>query len=74
MNSLKVTIDLTNFEFISEESDGKLLGGFSASFSATNLFSSGETSNNCSAGNCATGCGDGQNSGCNTVSGCGKKP
>ncbi|WP_452225614.1 hypothetical protein [Lacinutrix chionoecetis] len=65
-----MTFDISNFESISENSENKLIGGFSVSF--TGGVNSLETiSNNCEGGNCATRCGSGQNIGCNDVAGCG---
>ncbi len=74
MKSSKIKVDLSKFEFISEAIDGKLLGGFSASFEVdpgSNLIDDGSGSNNCSGGNCRANCGSGQNIQCNTVAGCG---
>jgi hypothetical protein len=56
------------FEPLSEEAEN-LLGGFSASLSATS-FQNGSEANNCHGGNCATGCGSGQQ--VNNIAGCGK--
>jgi len=72
MKSSKIKVDLSKFEFISEATDGKLLGGFSASFEVASLFNpDGDGSNNCNGGNCVAECGKGQNVNCNTVAGCG---
>jgi hypothetical protein len=54
------------FEPLSEEAES-LLGGFSASLSASS-FDSGSESNNCAGANCAAGCGSGQDK--NTIPGC----
>ena len=64
------SFNLKNFETISENSESKLVGGFSATFfSSEKEFDQG--ANNCSGGNCVAGCGNGQNVDCNTVVGCG---
>ncbi|MFT4092025.1 MAG: hypothetical protein QM640_00195 [Niabella sp.] len=55
------------FEPLSEEAEN-LLGGFSASLSATSV-DSGSEANNCQGGNCVAGCGSGQE--LNTAIGCG---
>ncbi len=55
------------FEPLSEEA-ANLLGGFSASLSATTSFAD-DGANNCLGGNCVAGCGSGQQ--VNTVPGCG---
>ena len=62
---------LENFENISEDSENKLLGGFSATFfSSEKEFDQG--ANNCNAGNCVAGCGSGQNIDCNSTAFCGR--
>jgi len=62
---------ISSFELISEESDGRLFGGFSGTFSIESLTNSlALGSNNCNGGNCVAGCGKGQNTGCNTTYGC----
>ena len=67
---VKLTFDISNFEAISENSEKKLVGGFSSSL--TGGSDSLETlSNNCHGGNCAPGCGGTKNVGCNEVAGCG---
>ena len=73
---VKLTFDISNFEAISENSEKKLVGGFSSSL--TGGSDSLETlSNNCHGGNCATGCGTNEthgcstNASCNAVAGCG---
>jgi hypothetical protein len=55
------------FEPLTEESES-LLGGFSASLSASS-FTSGSEANNCQGGNCSAGCGSGQE--VNNIVGCG---
>lgn len=69
--TFKVLMDLTQFESISETSGQQLIGGFSATFSTTELVDDSGGSNNCQGGNCKTGCGTGQNIQCNTVDNCG---
>jgi len=69
--SSNVQFSFSKFETIAEQTDGQLVGGFSSSFSGSSLSTEEVGSNNCAGGNCVSGCGDGQNSGCNTVSGCG---
>ncbi len=67
---VKLTFDISNFEAISENSEKKLVGGFSSSL--TGGSDSLETlSNNCHGGNCAVGCGAERNIQCNVVVGCG---
>jgi len=62
-----------DFEAITENSEKKLLGGFSASISLFSTQAFGiDGSNNCNGGNCVEGCGNGSNVSCNTVQGCGK--
>ncbi|WP_452225611.1 hypothetical protein [Lacinutrix chionoecetis] len=69
-NKIKLSFNISNFEPISEDSENKLIGGFSTSLSGSG--DSLETlSNNCSGGNCVEGCGSGQNINCNAVKGCG---
>ena len=69
---MKISIDLSQFESISESSEQILVGGFSATFSVGAAAFTGDTGdNNCSGGNCKIGCGNGQNINCNTVAGCG---
>jgi hypothetical protein len=58
------------FEPLLEEAEN-LLGGFSASLSASS-FDSGSEANNCLGGNCVAGCGSGQD--INTTQGCGANP
>lgn len=66
----KVKLKLINFELIKKDESNKLLGGFSLSLSSnSDILISGET-NNCEGGNCASGCGVGQNVSCNTSAGC----
>ncbi|MEE4000519.1 hypothetical protein V1T75_09215 [Tenacibaculum sp. FZY0031] len=72
-NNLKFTFDVSNFEPISEDSENKLIGGFSASLASNDSFKEIDTNqgcNNCQGGNCASGCGGGQNISCNTTAGC----
>ncbi len=69
---VKLSFEISNFETISENSEKKLVGGFSASL--TGGSDSLETlSNNCNGGNCSFGCGSSgsTNKGCNSVAGCG---
>lgn len=70
-NNIKVTVNISGFEPISETSENKLIGGFSASLS-TNDESLQSLSNNCHGGNCVKGCGGWpSNDWCNSVPGCG---
>jgi hypothetical protein len=65
----KVTIMLESFEGISESQGKKLVGGFSASFTASrSSFTDESVANNCKGGNCVVACGG--NSACNTVANC----
>jgi hypothetical protein len=56
-------ISLENFEALTEESNGTLINGFSEAFESSNDTLIGGwnliscTANNCSGGNCVTGCG-----------------
>ncbi|MEE4000518.1 hypothetical protein V1T75_09210 [Tenacibaculum sp. FZY0031] len=73
-NNLKLTFDISNFEPISENSENKLIGGFSISVTSKESFKETDPNsgcNNCHGGNCASGCGTGSNVGCNAVAGCG---
>ena len=63
----KTTLYSIKFEPLAEEAQN-LLGGFSASLSATS-FDNGSEANNCMGGNCVTGCGSGQE--VNNHQGCG---
>ena len=67
----KITFDISNFEPISENTENKLIGGFSQSQSSSVRFDFNVEGNNCQGGNCVEGCGSGQNIGCNAVAGCG---
>ncbi len=72
LSKIKLSYDFSNFEPISENSENKLIGGFSVSI--TGGVDSLETmSNNCQGSNCAANCdGSGvQNTKCNTVTNCG---
>lgn len=69
-NKIKLTFNISSFEPISEDSENKLVGGFSSSKSG-GKDSVANLSNNCHGGNCVWGCGSGQNVGCNEVAGCG---
>lgn len=69
---IKTTIVLKGFEKISESQEKKLLGGFSNTISGPGTGLDDGASNNCSGGNCVSGCGSGSNASCNTVAGCGK--
>ncbi|MDP1814039.1 MAG: hypothetical protein Q8K92_06280 [Leadbetterella sp.] len=73
--NINSSFNLSNFESISETSENQLVGGFSSSLSFNLTMSYGDdNSNNCEGGNCAAGCGTGQNvKSCNTVSGCGNQ-
>ena len=63
----KERFSFLRFEPLSDASE-RLLGGFSASLSATSVTE--ETgANNCNGGNCVAGCGSGQD--INTVKNCG---
>ena len=69
---VRVKIDFTQFESISQSSGERLIGGFSTSFSIGAAGFEGDVEgNNCEGGNCVDGCGNGQNNKCNTVAGCG---
>ncbi len=71
-NKVKVMFDISNFEPIAEDSENKLVGGFSASVSSKDFECTEQTgSNNCLGGNCAEGCGGGQI--LNGAAGCGTK-
>jgi len=71
--NVKITVDLTQFESISSTSGERLIGGFSASFTTIPGGAVADVgSNNCQGGNCAIGCGGGQNFQCNTAVGCGQ--
>lgn len=64
---IKTVIVLNDFEKVSE-SQKKLVGGFSQSFSgAIESLDSAGTTNNCNGGNCVAGCGAGQNVECNVL-------
>jgi hypothetical protein len=69
--SFKINYILSDFEVLSELSESQLVGGFSSAISIQVGAPLGVEDNNCSAGNCVSGCGSGQNlSKCNTVPGC----
>ena len=70
-NKAKILFDISNFEPVSEDSESKLVGGFSTSLAHREDCSVETLSNNCLGGNCADGCGDGQTSNC--AAGCGAK-
>ncbi|WP_340203326.1 hypothetical protein [Ascidiimonas sp. W6] len=70
-NKVKMIFDISNFEPVAEDSENKLVGGFSASVSGTFQDPVQETTNNCQGGNCVKGCGDGQI--LNGAAGCGTK-
>ena len=65
----KMPFDISSFEHVTEDSENKLVGGFSASISSEIIQSLEMMTNNCQGGNCASGCGDGQVSNC--ADGCG---
>lgn len=73
---IKLNFDITTsgFEPITENSESKLLGGFSQSQTSAKGFDM-FTANNCMGSNCADGCtgSSTQNTGCNTYTNCGKK-
>lgn len=71
-NKIKVIFEIKNFESLSENSENKLVGGFSHTISGGGN-SSGTISNNCQGGNCVEGCGSGQNVQCNQTIGCSTK-
>ncbi len=70
-NKVKMRFDISNFESVTEDSENRLVGGFSASVSGTFQDPVQQTTNNCLGANCVSGCGDGQN--VNGVAGCGVK-
>ncbi len=70
-NKVKMMFDISNFESVAEDSENKLVGGFSASVSRTQSQTQETTTNNCLGANCVEGCGNGQN--VNGVAGCGAK-
>ena len=72
VNKVKMMFDITKFEAVSEDSENKLVGGFSASV-ANRLNQDQQTAeaNNCQGGNCESGCGGGQT--LNGAPGCGQK-
>lgn len=55
-------MDLAKFETLGHSSDGKLVGGFSVTFTASTMDVLAkndrcQTVNNCNGGNCVSGCG-----------------
>ncbi|GAA4208142.1 hypothetical protein GCM10022289_31640 [Pedobacter jeongneungensis] len=71
----KLNFQVNDFETISEDSEKKLIGGFSASMAMiNNEEGEGGGANNCAGGNCVAKCGEGQNVSCNAIAGCGTKP
>ncbi|MEE4000514.1 hypothetical protein V1T75_09190 [Tenacibaculum sp. FZY0031] len=56
----KLSFDISIFESISENSESKLIGGFTQSFSSS-FIKEDETANNCLGGNCSAGCGASNN-------------
>ena len=64
----KLKVSAIRFEPLSEQAEN-LLGGFSATLSATSLGEEAGPANNCNAGNCVAGCGSGQE--VNTKANCG---
>ncbi|WP_340203320.1 hypothetical protein [Ascidiimonas sp. W6] len=70
-NKVKKMFDFSSFEPVAEDSENKLVGGFSASVSRSQSQSQDTVSNNCLGANCASGCGNGQNA--NGAAGCGVK-
>lgn len=66
---MSIKFKFTDFEEISETSSERLIGGFSASFSINKNYGDADEvgSNNCAGGNCASGCGTGQNIHCPNV-------
>ena len=74
-NQVNLALKIKNFEHISENSESKLIGGFSTSISMSSTDENNLEiiSNNCHGGNCTTGCGGWPtNDYCNSVSGCGE--
>ena len=67
----KVMFDISNFETVTEDSENKLVGGFSISIAGIFQDTLENTTNNCQGGNCEAGCGSGQT--LNGVPGCGVK-
>ncbi len=70
-NKVKMMFDIEKFEPVSEDSENKLVGGFSASVSNIVDQTQFANVNNCNGGNCEAGCGDGQV--LNGAKGCGQK-
>lgn len=70
----KININsVAEFEQISSFQTGKIVGGFSRSFSVSGTVANDLVGNNCHGGNCAHGCGGDNNVYCNTTVGCGPK-
>lgn len=69
-NKINLIFNISDFESVSENSENKLIGGFSSSLKG-GIHNLEALSNNCDGGNCATRCGSGQNISCNAVAGCG---
>ncbi|MEE4000515.1 hypothetical protein V1T75_09195 [Tenacibaculum sp. FZY0031] len=71
-NNVRLSLSVSNFEPISENTENKLIGGFSQSISSS-IRRENPSANNCEGQNCASGCtgGDPQNTKCNTVTNCG---
>ncbi len=65
-NKLKMIFDISNFEPVNENSENKLVGGFSESISSIGQ-SLELIANNCNGANCYSGCGEHHA----TVIGCG---
>lgn len=68
-----LSFNISSFEPISENSEKKLIGGFSQSQSSSTGFNYEVNGNNCQGMNCAANCDGGgvQNTMCNTVTNCG---
>ncbi len=70
-NKARMKFDFSNFESVTEDSENKLIGGFSASVSGVESQEPDNITNNCQGANCYTGCGKGQT--VNGVAGCGTR-
>ncbi|WP_340203318.1 hypothetical protein [Ascidiimonas sp. W6] len=70
-NKVKFMFDISNFEPVAEDSENKLVGGFTASISSNRVQGVETITNNCQGGNCVEGCGGGGT--VNAVAGCGVK-
>lgn len=62
---------IESYESISENSEKRIVGGFTASFSMEQIdHTKDDNANNCLGGNCKPGCAAHQNIDCNKVAGC----